>query len=62
MTKKLTDDLRKKALQLILDGAKRFEVAEKMGMAYSTWWKYLRDHPDFADAVDNARDAFLDHV
>lgn len=60
--KKITDDMREKAIALILNGTKRTEVAKEMGMSYDTWLKYLREHPAFGDAIENALDAAIDRV
>ena len=62
MTKKIDDNTRKKIIELIIGGARLGDVAKELGMAYSTFWKYLKQYPVFAVEVENAKNARLDHV
>jgi len=62
MKKEITEEMKKKAIEMLADGATRAEVAKAWQVSYQTWWRYLLAHPEFADKADNARYAYLDAV
>lgn len=46
-----------KVLEMAAEGAGRYEIAARLGCAYSTLQLWEKAHPEFAEAMRDARDA-----